>query len=234
MVDERSRQAVNVAERFADGNASRDELNAAHDAAELAVRSVNQRIKQINSASQKGATGPDTEDWRLYEIDDWHPEGRRENAAIAASRCTDIKVYTSGVDDELKTPGDWNVARGAALFAYLAAASRDELESLEAAFLAGDQDNLYDDHWQADLIRCLFRNPFRPAGTDILNPEPQIRDMAESIYKLRTFDKMPALGKALEASGCQASDVVSHCRNAPVHARGCWALDMARGLSRDC
>ncbi len=196
MLDKRSWQAVDVAERFADGNASRDELNAAYDAAELAVRSVMQRIKQINSASLSGATGQDTEDWRLYEFDDWHPEGRRYHAAMAASRCADIQVYTSGVDDELKTPGDWNVARGAALFAYMATASRDKLESMEAAFLAGDEDYLmYEDGWQADLIRCVFRNPFRPmphrkTGCGSSNP-----DMAESIYSLRAFDKMPVLGQ---------------------------------------
>lgn len=233
LVDERSSQAVDVAERFADGDASRDELNAAFDAAELAVESVLQRIKQINSAAQAGAIGPDTEDWRLYEIDDWHPEGRRENAARAVSRCADIVVYTSGVDSELKTPGDWNVARGAALYAYMAAASRDKLESMEAAFLAGDKDYpMYEDGWQADLIRCVFRNPFRPAGTDKLDVNPRIRDMAESIYRLRAFDRVPVLGKELEDSGCEDPELVSHCVNAPVHARGCWALDMARGFNR--
>lgn len=237
MVDERSWRAVDVAERFADGNASRDELNAAYDAAELALQSARQRIKQINSASLSGATGQDTEEWRLFEIDDWHPEGRRENAAVAASRCADIEVYSSFVDSELKRPGDWNVARSVALYAYMAAASRDKLESMEAAFLAGGDDHLtYEDAWQADLLRCVFRNPFRPIGTYKLglDVDPRIRDMAESIYRLRAFDRMPVLGKELEASGCAVPDVVSHCVNSHVHARGCWVLDMARGFKRNC
>ena len=236
MLDKRSWQAVDVAERFADGNASRDELNAAYDAAELAVQSVGQRIKQINSASLSGATGQDTEDWRLFEIDDWHPEGRREHAAMSASLCAAIEVYTSGVDSELKTPGDWNVARCAALYAYMAIASREKLESMEAAFLAGDEDYpMYEDGWQADLIRCVFRNPFRPVGgADKLDVDPRIRDMAESIYRLRTFDKMPVLGNELEANGCAVLDIVSHCISSHVHTRGCWAIDMARGFKRNC
>src|SRR5580693_4814465 len=49
--DDRSSQAVDVAERYADGNASRDELDAAYNAAALAERSIKQRIKQINSAA---------------------------------------------------------------------------------------------------------------------------------------------------------------------------------------
>jgi len=52
ITDERSWQAVNIAERYADGNASRDELKAAHDSVELAVESIQQRIKEINSAVQ--------------------------------------------------------------------------------------------------------------------------------------------------------------------------------------
>jgi hypothetical protein len=229
MNDNRSRQAVDVAERYADGNASRDELKAGYDAAGLAVRSIKQRIKEINSAAQAGVGGQDNEGWRLLSIDDWHPEGRRLNAALAASFCADSKVISSNVDPELKYCGDWLIARAAALFAYQAGASRDKLESTKAAFLAGDDDYLvYEDGWQADLVRCVFRSPFRPITADELDVEPRIRDVAESIYRLRDFDRMPVLGKELEVSGCVDHDLVSHCINAHVHARGCWALDMAR------
>jgi hypothetical protein len=62
--------------------------------------------------------------------------------------------------------------------------------------------------------------------------QPRIRDMADSIYSLRAFDRMLVLGRELEASGCADPDLVSHCINARVHARGCWALDRARGLPR--
>ncbi len=234
MPDERSSRAVDVAERYADGNASQDELKAAYNVATLAVRSIKQRIKQINSAAPASVGDQDTEEWHLFSIDDWHPEGRRMNAAEAARLCADSKVISSNVDPELKYCGDWLIARAAALYAFQAGASRNRLESMEAAFLSRDKDYLiYEDGRQADLLRCVFRNPFRPLAADKLDVEPRIRDMAETIYNLRAFDRMPVLGKELEVSGCANHDLVSHCINARVHARGCWALDRARGIKRE-
>jgi hypothetical protein len=235
MPDQRSSQAVDVAERYADGNASRDELNAAYAAATLAETSTMQRIKQINSAAPASAGDQETEEWRLFRIDDWHPEGRRLNAAQAASHCANVVVMSSQRNPELKYCGDWRVARSVALYAHLAGASRDRLVSMEAAFLAQDPEYLtYEDQWQADILRCVFRNPFRPLAADTLDVQPRIRDMAESIYRLRAFDRMPALGKELNISGCVDPDLVAHCASTPVHARGCWAIDVVRGIKRVC
>ena len=233
ITDERSWQAVNVAERYADGNATPEELKIAYDSARLAEKSIKQRIKQINSAGLASVGGQDIEEWRLFKIDDWHPEGRRLNAACAASHCAQILVMSNPRNPELKYCGDWLVARAAALHAYIAAANRDRLESMEAAFLAEDAEYLkYEDPWQADLVRCVFRNPFRPTTTGKLDTVPRIRKMAESIYQLRGFNRMPALGKELVDTGCLDSDLLSHCFDSFVHARGCWALDLARGLER--
>lgn len=234
--DERSWQAVDVAERYADRVASRIELRAAYDAAAEAVRSIRQRIKQINSAANARVGTRDTETRRLLEIDDWHPEGRRRNAATAARFCANTRIVGSEADPQLRYCGDWSLARAAALYAYKARASRCSLESMEAAAALRSEDIdylMYEDGWQADLVRCIFGNPFRPIATDKLDVEPRSRDLAESIYRLRAFDRMPILGKELGASACVDSDLVSHCTRGRVHARGCWALDIARGFKRD-
>ncbi len=221
--DGRSWQAVDVAERYADGNASEDELKAAYHAAELVEPSIRQRIG-----------GQATEEWWLLSIPDWHLEGRLLNAASAASRCADIRIMSSNVDPELVYPGDWHSAASVALYAYKSSASHDRLASEEAAFLAtGEENVMYEDGWQADLVRCVFRSPFRHIDADKLDVEPWIRDIAEAIYSLRAFDRMPILGRELEASGYVNSDLVAHCVQSSVHARGCWALDMARGLGRE-
>ncbi len=41
----------------------------------------------------------------------------------------------------------------------------------------------------------------------------------------RAFDRMPILADALEESGCDSADVLSHCRGPGPHARGCWVVD---------
>jgi hypothetical protein len=175
----------------------------------------------------------DNEAWLLLERDVWHPEARRQNAAHAASLCARNLVINSNMDSNVRYCGEWDLAVAAATSVYLASASRDSLDALEAMFLANNgKYPLYEDGWQADLLRCVFKSPFRPIAAASLDVEPRIGDMAESIYRLRAFDRLPVLGEQLEAIGCVDSDLVSHCVDAHVHARGCWALDMARGLKR--
>jgi hypothetical protein len=231
---EQSWQAVDVAERYADGDASQNELKASYDAAKLAEHSIRQRIKKINSETQARDGGEVIEAWKLLEIDAWHPEGRRQNAAHAASLCAHSLVIGSNIDPNVRYCGVWNLALAASTRAYLASASRDSLGALEAMFLAQNgKYPLYEDGWQADLVRCIFGNIFRQTAARNLEMETYTRGMADSIYRLRAFDRMPALGKELEARGCVDSDLVAHCIRGPVHARGCWAIDMARGLKRD-
>ena len=231
---EQSWQAVDVAERYADGDASQNELKTAYDAAQLVEHSVRQRIKKINSETQTSGGGEVIEAWKLLDIDAWHPEGRRKNAAHAARLCAHNLVINSNIDPNLQCCGDWNLALAASSSAYLASASRDSLEALEVAFLANNgKYPLYEDGWQADLARCVFRSPFRPIAAAKLDMAPRIGEMAESIYRLRAFHRLPFLGEQLEVIGCVDSDLVSHCIHAHVHARGCWALDIARGLRRD-
>ena len=230
-VDDRSWRAVEVAEEYADGNASRSELEAAYDASALAERSAKERIRQIHLAASAVSDGQDHEPWRLLEIDDWHPEGRRLNAAKAAHRCADLRLISSNLDPESKHCGDWYTARAAAQCAYEAGAPTERLQAMEAAFLAGADDYLmYEDAWQAALLRCVFRTPsFRPMAAAEIGVETRIRDLALSIYRLRTFERMPELGKMLEDAGSTDRDLLAHLFEDQVHVRGCWALDTLIG-----
>lgn len=232
LYDERSWEAVEVGERYADGEVSHNDLKAAFDRADMVVDSILQRIMQINLAGRI-VTTDDVESEGLYEFDDWHVEGRRLHAARSARACVDNKLLIGDFVSKSKYRGDWVHARAASLLSYLAGASRDWLEWSQTAFLAGRKDfRMYEDAWQADLVRCLFRNPDWPMVVGPLQVEPQIRDIAESIYRLRAFDRMADLGKELEATGRVDPELVAHCIDSPTHSRGCWALDMVRGFKR--
>jgi hypothetical protein len=50
--------------------------------------------------------------------------------------------------------------------------------------------------------------------------------IAQGIYAERAFDRMPILADALEDAGCDNADVLNHCREAGVHVRGCWVVDL--------
>ena len=79
------------------------------------------------------------------------------------------------------------------------------------------------------LIDCAFGNPFRPIPLDsswLTSPTPQL---AESIYTDRAFDRLPILADALEDAGCTNADILNHCRQPGEHVRGCWVIDLLLG-----
>jgi hypothetical protein len=55
--------------------------------------------------------------------------------------------------------------------------------------------------------------------------------VAQNFYESRGFETMPVLADALEDAGCHAEDVLAHCRQPAVHARGCWVVDLVLGQS---
>jgi len=58
-----------------------------------------------------------------------------------------------------------------------------------------------------------------------------VRLIARSIYRERTFDQLPILADALQDAGCDDEAVLTHCRAAKEHVRGCWVVDLAMGVS---
>ncbi len=85
---------------------------------------------------------------------------------------------------------------------------------------------------QADLIRDIFGNPFRPVAVDpawLAWNDGAIRKMAQAIYDERAFDRLPLLADALEDAGCADADILAHCRGPGPHVRGCWLVDSLLG-----
>ncbi len=85
---------------------------------------------------------------------------------------------------------------------------------------------------QADLLRDVFGNPFRPFAWD-----PSwwrwnnggLAKIALHIYEERRFEDMPVLGDALLDAGCTDEGILTHCQSGGPHVRGCWVLDLALG-----
>src|SRR5262245_47131540 len=83
---------------------------------------------------------------------------------------------------------------------------------------------------QADLLRDIFGNPFRPI---VFNPDWRTDTavaLAKGMYESRDFGAMPILADALQDAGCDNDDILNHCRDAKqVHVRGCWVVDLVLG-----
>jgi hypothetical protein len=85
---------------------------------------------------------------------------------------------------------------------------------------------------QADLLRDIFGNPFRPVSIDpawLTWNNATVVKLAEVIYAERRFADLPILADALEEAGCDNADILSHCREASEHVRGCWVVDLLLG-----
>jgi hypothetical protein len=81
----------------------------------------------------------------------------------------------------------------------------------------------------ADVLRCLFGNPFSPVP---LNPAwltSPVVDLARTMYDNRDFNALPILADALEDAGCDNAEMLAHCRGAGPHLRGCWVVDLVLG-----
>jgi hypothetical protein len=178
LTDERSRHAVEVAERFADGRAEPKERAAAHTAA----------LIPAGGAAQQAA-------WAVY----WATCPRLGDCVLQSCEAT----------------------AGAAARAAVKAAQ----EAGQDRAAAWDKARATDEQLQANYLRDIFGNPFRPLVLDAAWRTATVTDLARAIYSERSFSDLPILADALEDAGCTATAILDHCRQPGDHVRGCWVLD---------
>jgi hypothetical protein len=81
----------------------------------------------------------------------------------------------------------------------------------------------------ADLVRDIFGNPFRPATLDTSWLTSTVVALARGMYGSRDFGAMPILADALQDAGCDNAEVLNHCRGPGPYVRGCWLVDLVLG-----
>jgi hypothetical protein len=210
--DERCRQAVAVAERYADGNARRAELASARQGAD-----------EVRQAAEQH----------------WHEVARRHPATSPAWR--DAFLYhsvTSAAHWAAVTQFDERVGHIVAM-SVLSARVAQAVEGLASpqALVARQEQEAN----QARLVREIFGNPFRPppalspavlAWNDHLIPR-----LAQAIYDDRLPDgtldpgRLSILADALLDACCDDEELLQHFRSPGPHVRGCWAVDAVLGRS---
>jgi hypothetical protein len=86
---------------------------------------------------------------------------------------------------------------------------------------------------QCQLLRDIFGpTPFKvvPLDQTILKwNNGTVVKTAQSIYDDRAFDRLPILADALEEANCTDAEILTHCRGAGPHVRGCWFVDLILG-----
>jgi hypothetical protein len=86
---------------------------------------------------------------------------------------------------------------------------------------------------QAELLRDLFGPlPFRSMSVPVSVLRWNVRiipKLAQTIYDERAFERLPILADALEDAGFDNAEILAHCRSDSKHVRGCWVLDLILG-----
>jgi hypothetical protein len=82
---------------------------------------------------------------------------------------------------------------------------------------------------QADILRELFGNPFKPVTVDrswLRWNGGTVLTLAAEVYAEGGFDRLPLLADSLEDAGCSETSLLGHLRGPDAHARGCWSVDL--------
>jgi hypothetical protein len=83
--------------------------------------------------------------------------------------------------------------------------------------------------YQADLVRDIFANPFHPVAFSPEWSTDTAVALARQMYESRDFSAMPILADALQDAGCDSAQILDHCRGPGPHVRGCWVVDLVLG-----
>jgi hypothetical protein len=189
MTDERARQAVLLAEGYADGQVSKEEMTAAHKAQAKAFSGL------LNISYQCSP---------------------RFSAADCAHIATVSLLYPSG--------------DGGAIFGTRYARFAAEFSSRRSLYSAPpDGPSTRSAQRQADILRDVFGNPFRPPAIDsawLRWDQGTVVKLARAIYEESAFERLPLLADALEDAGCPEEQLLGHLRSPGPHVRGCWGVDL--------
>ncbi|MGH7173582.1 MAG: hypothetical protein ACRELF_17145 [Gemmataceae bacterium] len=200
--DDRLRQAVKVAERFADGRVS---TRIREKARQLATRLREEReAKELRART-------------------WMARAARSAAQAVEALLPEQEPILMPPRDIRELPDVVSATRTARTAARAAEAQHDD-ESSEAI----DPIRRLHALDAVELVREIFGNPFRPVALDpswLAWKDNLVPKMARVIYRKRCFRNLPLLGDAMEAAGCSDAAILTHCRAPVEHVRGCWLVD---------
>ncbi len=197
------REAVEVAERYADGDATVADLERCRQRCRVvAVGATDAYAREVDGDSGVNPL----------------PHSLRGQAAWVAALVVGGQFSAEAVG-------------GRVAEAWVQARSGDDGGLVPAATEA--RKRLAADHrtTQRWLVWDLFGNPYRPVTFAPGWRTDAAEGLARRMYDERDFAAMPALADALEAAGCGDAAVLKHCREGGVHARGCWVVDGVLGLA---
>jgi hypothetical protein len=230
LTDEKSRWAVEVAERFTEGAATAEELLEALDSAWEACHAARAAEEAYHDSKQA----------RDASLNQGRPEGA-DAACRNASAAWAVACLLSGF---FRTTSD--LARSLMADESVGVVIAEESHAMVGDTMFGacgaarGPEGLTDtaelDAQQA-ILRDLFGPlPFRPVTIEpawIAWNHGTLRRLAQALYHERSLPegtlnngRLAVLADALEEADCADADLLGHLRGPGPHVRGCWCVDL--------
>jgi hypothetical protein len=208
--DKRSRRALSIAERYADGEVSEEKVGYAWGDARRAAQLMDRQERETGEASAMYAVSMlcDANIYRAVAA------VRLATLSEAYSRWCPVPIARSRISLEKASCRERVCKQFSQRFSGVQS-ERDTTYSREQARLADIHRE------QILLLRDIFSPP-QPVTIEPTLRTPAAVQLARSLYEERRFEDMPVLADALEEAGCQDAAVLGHCRSGGDHVRGCW------------
>ena len=206
--DERSCTAVEVAEHFADGLASDEQLRAARAAAlEVLVGPPRPAAEAPPLPGRPPRIHPDA-----LALHSGQAENPAAGAALDTAHAAADTAAGSAAELAVEAVSDWR-----------------------AVPEAEEEEGRKQDRFLADIVRPAA--PPQPLPPAVLEwNDRTVPRLAEAIYEERRMPKgtldnvrLAILADALTDAGCDDVALIQHCRDEGPHVRGCWAVDRVLG-----
>jgi hypothetical protein len=199
--DVRSKQAIEVAERYADGLAGEEELSLAMNMAGAAQQAL------WDEYGSKPSLILDLEE-------DYRAVSEMEAAFAVWRTCSPRQAlfFISYPSHD----GAIGFAPGQVAYAVGGGGGVASETAVQSSFLR-------------DIFGTLLFRSFSLDPAWLAWQNRTLSRMAQSIYDDRAFDRLPILADALEDAGCTDPAILNHCRLPREHVRGCWVIDHLLG-----
>ncbi len=195
--DEGSRRVVEVAERRAEGEASREEILAGMKQANVGHI---QAIAAMTSSGSRDQRGFRAKSAALYTLQPNTTSAVRITVKCAAEA---MSFPQGGLHDPSECSVPALMAEKQAQVALL----RDILGNPFRPIAVSPSVLSWHDATVTRLAQAAYDERHLPAGS---------LDNA----------RLAVLADALEEAGCDNADILNHCRSGGEHARGCWVVDL--------
>jgi hypothetical protein len=194
MTDQRSRNAVEIGERWANQQATQQEIQEGRTASDWAVGDA----YHAEYHAEADADFCITEDYSMASA--------AAEATNAARGCLKEDPTSRAASDyvhgqeasvpEMVQRAMLYVGPARAIHSFGQAQAVAELDQIDDAAVALEKEN------QAALARDLFGNPFRRIAFRDEWRTGTVLQLAQEIYRDRAFERMPHLAAALREAGC--------------------------------